>query len=119
MLQKGAVEPMDQPGLGYYSRLFLVEKVTGAWRPVIDLSALNGVVMVRLDVLHRLEGRIFSDSDPPGVLTVSSLLSRDTCVSVPSVVLRPIHGSEGVHQSLHSGFRVGPLEGRASPPLPG
>ena len=29
MLQKGAVELVDQPGPGYYSRLFLVEMVTG------------------------------------------------------------------------------------------
>ena len=44
MLQKGALEVVVDPGLGFYSRLFLVEKATGGWRPVIDLSPLNGFV---------------------------------------------------------------------------
>ena len=44
MLEKGAVEVVDDPGLGFYSRLFLVEKATGGWRPVIDLSPLNRFV---------------------------------------------------------------------------
>ena len=33
------------PSPGFYSRLFLVEKVTGAWRSVIDLSHLNEFVL--------------------------------------------------------------------------
>ncbi|XP_068233763.1 uncharacterized protein [Palaemon carinicauda] len=41
MLQKGALETVRLPGPGFYSRLFMVEKATGGWRPVIDLSALN------------------------------------------------------------------------------
>ena len=44
MLLKGALETVDQPGPGFYSQLFLVEKVTGGWQPDIDLSALNGFV---------------------------------------------------------------------------
>ena len=44
MLQKDAVEIVRDPGLGFYSRLFLVEKATGGWRPVIDLSPLNRFV---------------------------------------------------------------------------
>ena len=48
MLEKGAVEVVDDPGLGFYSRLFLVEKATGGWRPVIDLSPLNGFVLQTL-----------------------------------------------------------------------
>ena len=44
MLEKGAVEVVVDPGLGFYSRLFLVEKANGGWRPVIDLSPLNGFV---------------------------------------------------------------------------
>ena len=44
MLEKGALEVVEDPGLGFYSRLFLVEKATGGWRPVIDLSSLNGFV---------------------------------------------------------------------------
>ena len=40
LLSKGAVEPAS-PGPGFYSRLFVTPKVTGGWRPVIDLSCLN------------------------------------------------------------------------------
>ena len=41
MLAKGALEIVPDPGPGFYSRLFLVEKAMGGWRPVIDLSTLN------------------------------------------------------------------------------
>ena len=41
MLAKGALEIVPDPGPGFYSRLLLVEKATGGWRPVIDLSTLN------------------------------------------------------------------------------
>ena len=44
MLAKGALEIVNDPGPGLYSRLFLVEKTTGGWRPVIDLSTLNTFV---------------------------------------------------------------------------
>ena len=40
LLRKGAVEPAPQ-SLGFYSRLFLVQKASGLWRPIIDLSTLN------------------------------------------------------------------------------
>ena len=38
---KGALEIVPDPDPGFYSRLFLVEKVSGGWRPVIDFSPLN------------------------------------------------------------------------------
>ena len=41
LLQKGAIELTPLPSLGYYSRLFVVMKASGSWRPVIDLSLLN------------------------------------------------------------------------------
>ena len=46
MLLKGAVEIVEQPGPGFYSGLFIVEKVTGGWRSVIDLSSLNNFVTI-------------------------------------------------------------------------
>ena len=46
MLAKGALEIAWDPGPGFYSRLFLVEKATGGWRPVIDLSHLNDFVQL-------------------------------------------------------------------------
>ena len=44
MLAKDALEIVLGPGPGFYSRLFLVEKAMGGWRPVIDLSHLNEFV---------------------------------------------------------------------------
>ena len=46
MLQRGALESVDQPGPGFNSHLFLVQKVIGGWRPVIDLSTLNCYVIL-------------------------------------------------------------------------
>ena len=37
---KGVIEPAPLTP-GFYSRLFLVRKATGEWRPIIDLSSLN------------------------------------------------------------------------------
>ena len=41
MLGKGALELVEHPGPGYYSHLFLVQKVTGGWWPVIDVVAFS------------------------------------------------------------------------------
>ena len=46
MLAKGALEIARDPDPGFYSRLFLVEKASGGWRPVIDLSHLNEFVQL-------------------------------------------------------------------------
>ena len=47
LLAKEDIE-LAPPSPGFYSRLFVTPKVTGGWRPVIDLSRLNGFV----DVSH-------------------------------------------------------------------
>ena len=41
LLEKGVIELAPLPFPGYYSRLFVVMKASGSWRPVIDLSLLN------------------------------------------------------------------------------
>ena len=41
-----ACQIAQDPGPGFYSRLFLVEKASGGWRPVIDLSHLNNFVQL-------------------------------------------------------------------------
>ena len=46
MLAKRALEIARDPGPGFYSRLFLVEKASGGWRPMIDLSHLNEFVQL-------------------------------------------------------------------------
>ena len=48
LVAKSAVEFAPLPSLGFYSRLFVVWKTSGSWRPVIDLSILNSFV----DVSH-------------------------------------------------------------------
>ena len=48
LIAKGAVELAPLPPLCFYSRLFMVWKTSGSWRPVIDLSTLNRFV----DVSH-------------------------------------------------------------------
>ena len=48
LIAKGAVELAPLPSPGFYSRLFVVWKTSGSWRPVIDLSLLNHFV----DVSH-------------------------------------------------------------------
>ena len=80
MLSKDALEIILDPGAGFHSRLFLVEKVIGGWRSVIDFSHLNEfvrqtpfkmetVASVFLSVreegfpsFHRSEGREFPDT---------------------------------------------------------
>ena len=48
LVAKGAVELAPLLSPGFYSRLFVVWKTSGSWRPVIDLSLLNHFV----DVSH-------------------------------------------------------------------
>ena len=43
---QGALEIARDPGPGFYSLLFLVEKASGGWRPVIDHSHLNEFVQL-------------------------------------------------------------------------
>ena len=46
LIAKGAVELAPLPSPGFYSRLFVVWKTLGSWRPVIDLSHLVRFVAV-------------------------------------------------------------------------
>ena len=48
LIAKSAVDLAPLPSLGFYSRLFVVWKTSGSWRPVIDLSTLISYV----DVSH-------------------------------------------------------------------
>ena len=41
LVEKGALELAPLPSPGFYSRVFVVMKASGSWRPVIDLSTLN------------------------------------------------------------------------------
>lgn len=41
MLKKGAIEVVTGQSPSFYSRIFLVEKASGGWRPIVDLSPLK------------------------------------------------------------------------------
>ena len=44
LLEKNAVEPATGTP-GFYARMFVVLKASGAWRPIIDLSTLNRYIL--------------------------------------------------------------------------
>ena len=49
LLHKRAIEQAPQTP-GFYSRLFVVQKDSGSWRPIIDLSTLNTFIVSLPDV---------------------------------------------------------------------
>ena len=57
LLRKGTVEPAPQSP-GFYNRLFLVQKASGSWHPIIDLSTLNDYVTSSLST-WRLHSQSF------------------------------------------------------------
>ena len=52
LLEKGAIEAVSSPARGFYGRIFVVPKSSGGWRPVLDLSTLNGFLT---DLRFRME----------------------------------------------------------------
>ena len=136
MLQKGAVELVDQPGLGYYSRLFLVEKVTEGWRSVIDLSALNGFVSMtkfKMEMVASVLGSIcwgdwmFSVDLQDAYFQIPIYQESRPylrfclkgCVYQFRALCFGLSTAPQVFTSLRSGFGVGVLEGCMPSPLSG
>jgi hypothetical protein len=70
MLVKGALEEVhDLDSPGFYSRLFVVPKPGGKWRPVIDLKALNWYLKIpkfSMESLQSIWGALL-----PGNFTIS------------------------------------------------
>ena len=79
LLRKGAVEPAPQSP-GFYSRLFLVKKASGSWRPIIDLSTLNDYITSSR--FHMETPRSVLNSIRPGDWMISLDL-QDACLQVP------------------------------------
>ena len=138
---KGAIEPASSEP-GFYSRLFVMPKVTGVWRPVIDLSRLNHFVQLShfsngdipvgppvspprgLDGFHQPSRRLHPGSSPPDISAVSPVLHwrADLPVSgsllwavIRSTSLHTCHGPDLLH---HASFWVSdpPLSGRLACP---
>ena len=76
---KNAIEPASSE-LGFYSRLFVTPKVTGGWRPVIDLSRLSH--FVRLSYFCIETSLLVHQSLHPGDWMVSIDL-QDAYLQVP------------------------------------
>ena len=84
ILAKGALEIARDPGPGFYSRLFLVEKATGGWRPVIDLSHLNDFVQLTSFKMETVASVLLSVREGD---FLASLDLKDAYFQIP------IHGS--------------------------
>ena len=96
LLRKGAVEPAPQSP-GFYSRLFLVEKASGSWRPIIDLSTLNDYITSSR--FHMETPRSVLNSIRPGDWMISLDL-QDAYLQVP------VH-----HDSLRGRREALPVQG--------
>ena len=136
MLSKDALEIVLDPDSGFYSRLFLVEKVTRGWRPVIDLSHLNKFVLqtpfkmktvasVLLSIrggfpsFHRSEGRVFPDTHSSVVEeAIEVSVGRDS-LSDQGSVLRTVDCPTGLHQGVCCCVCVGALPQGSSSSVPG
>ena len=80
LVTKGAVEFAPLPSLGFYSRLFVVWKTSGSWRPVIDLSTLNRFVDVSHFQMETIQSVLLSVR--PGDW-MASIDLRDAYLQVP------------------------------------
>ena len=73
----------------------------------------------RLDGLHRSEGCVPSDPDPPCVSQVSQVHSRREDLAVPGPLFRSVHGSTGVHSGDGTCVRFPPSAGNSDAPVSG
>ena len=60
LIAKGVVQLAPLPSPGFYSRLFVVWKTSGSWRPVIDLSLLNRFVDVSQFCMESIQSVLLS-----------------------------------------------------------
>ena len=120
LIESGAIELAPLPSPGFYSRVFVVWKTSGSWRPVIDLSALNRFILRTSFKIETLQAVLLSVrqgdwmvSRSQGPLLVGSYPSRQPQVievydiqqalPVSGFLFWSLHGSAGFHQGY--GFR--------------
>ena len=125
LIVKGAVELAPLPSPGFYSRLFVVWKTSGSWRPLPSQSLCGRVSLsdgdhsVRspvcpsggLDGLHRSERSVSSSAGSSRFSSLSLLRVQRPRLPVQSAVLWPLHGSAGLHSGHGSCFRNAPFYG--------
>ena len=127
MLDKGALEIALDLGPGFYSRLFLVEKASGGWWPVISLSHLNEFVQLTRFKMETVASVLLSVREwdflasldlkdvyfqipihPYSKKLLRFMLEGDG-LPVPSPVFQAVDPSPGLHQGLCSCVSVGTL----------
>ena len=121
LIAKGAVELAPLPSPGFYSRLFVVWKTSGSWRPVIDLSTLNRFVDVSHFWMETIQSVLLSvptGSHPSGISPVPPLCGTWPYLSVHSTVLWPLHGPAGFLPGHGCCFRNPPFLGYSHASIP-
>ena len=121
---KGAVEPAPPtPTPGFFSRMFVVTEADHrpvnsepecGWDPFSDGDISDGSVCCtqeQLGGLHRSEGCVPSDPNPPCVAQVPQVHSRREDLAVPGPLLRSVHSTTGVHSCDGTCVRVPPSAG--------
>ena len=128
-IAKGAVELHPPPSPDLYSRLFVVWKSSGSWRPVLDLSHLIRFVDVSPFQMGTIQSVLLSVRQgvwmasitlmeaylqvpvPPASRHFLRFMFRDTVLSFQSTVLWPLPCSAGLHQGHGSCFCYTPFSG--------
>ena len=136
LLRKGVVEPAPQSP-GFYSRLFLVQKASGSWRPIIDLvdpERLRHLVSLphgdstispsfhpfgRLDGLPGPAGRLPAGSCSSRFASLSSLRGRGKDIPVQGPLLWFHNRAPSLHENYGSRFRHPPQVWGQDASLPG
>ena len=80
LVEKGAVELAPLPSPGFYSRVFVVMKASGLWRPVIDLSTLNLRVCKTLFKMETLQSVLLSVRSGDWMVSINL---KDAYLQVP------------------------------------
>ena len=126
LIAKGAVDLAPLPSPGFYSRLFVVWKTSGSWRPIIDLSHLNCFLDVSHFQMETIQSVLLSvrqgdwmasidlkeaGSGTSGFSSFSTLCVKGSHFPIQSSVLWPLHGSTGLLTGHGSYFRHSPFLG--------
>ena len=133
---QGVLEVVTDPDPGFYSRLFLVEKSSGGWRPVIDLLPLNEFVrqtpfrmetpnsvllVVRKDDFLAsidLKDAYFQILVHPSSRKLLCFVSNGTVYQFRAL-FRVIDRSTSIHKSFHGGLVLGSLPRSPPATIPG
>ena len=113
--EKGEVEPAPLPSPGFYSQMFVVWKISELWRPVIDLSVFIRFILKTSFKMETIQSVLLSVRQgdwmvsidlkeaylPVSILPDSRKYLRQN-FPVSGSLLRPLHGSPGLHQGYDS-----------------